>query len=153
GKSTAAMVLPRFYDVSSGRITVDGVEVRQLELRSLRRQVAAAFEEVFLFSESVRDNIAYGRPDATDAEVVEAACLAQADGFIRHLPDGYATVVGERGLTLSGGQRQRSALARALLTDPSVMILDDATSSIDAETEERIHGELQAGVGRGGARR
>ncbi len=147
GKSTAAMLLPRFYDVSSGRITVDGVDVRQLELRSLRRQVAVAFEEVFLFSESVRDNIAYGRPDATDAEVVEAARLAQADGFIRQLPDGYATVVGERGLTLSGGQRQRIALARALLTDPSVMILDDATSSIDAETEERIHGTLRTITG------
>ena len=137
------MLLPRFYDVSSGVITVDGVDVRQATVHSLRRQIAVAFEEVFLFSESVRDNIAYGRPDATEDEIVAAARLAQADGFIRRLPDGYATVVGERGLTLSGGQRQRIALARALLIDPSVMVLDDATSSIDAETEERIHGALR----------
>ena len=143
GKSTAAMLLPRFYDVSSGVITVDGVDVRQATVHSLRRQIAVAFEEVFLFSMSVRDNIAYGRPDATEDEIVAAARLAQADGFIRRLPDGYATIVGERGLTLSGGQRQRIALARSLLIDPSVMVLDDATSSIDAETEELIHGALR----------
>ena len=153
GKSTATMLLPRFYDVSAGRITIDGVDVRDATVHSLRAQVAVAFEEVFLFSDSVRANIAYGRPDATEDEIVAVARIAQADEFIRRLPDGYATIVGERGLTLSGGQRQRIALARALLTDPSVMILDDATSSIDAETEERIHGELQAVVGDDAAHR
>ena len=138
------MLVPRFYDVSSGRITIDGLDVRDATLRSLRGEIAVAFEEVFLFSDSVRANIAYGRPDATEDEIVAVARLAQADGFIRHLPKGYDTIVGERGLTLSGGQRQRIALARALLTNPSVMVLDDATSSIDAETEERIHDALQA---------
>ncbi len=138
------MLVPRFYDVSSGRITIDGVDVRDATLRSLRGEIAVAFEEVFLFSDSVRANIAYGRPDATEEEILAVARLAQADGFIRHLPKGYDTIVGERGLTLSGGQRQRIALARALLTNPSVMVLDDATSSIDAETEERIHDALHA---------
>ncbi len=143
GKTSAVMLLPRFYDVSAGRVTIDGVDVRRASLHSLRSQVAVAFEEVFLFSDSVRANIAYGRPDATDEEVVAVARLAQADGFIRRLREGYATVVGERGLTLSGGQRQRIALARALLTDPSVIVLDDATSSIDADTEQRIHDALR----------
>jgi ATP-binding cassette, subfamily B, bacterial len=144
GKSSAVMLVPRFYDVSSGRITIDGIDVRDATLRSLRGEIAVAFEEVFLFSDSVRANIAYGRPDASEEEIVAVARLAQADGFIRHLPMGYDTTVGERGLTLSGGQRQRIALARALLTNPSVVVLDDATSSIDAETEERIHDALQA---------
>src|SRR6478735_850312 len=147
GKSSAVMLVPRFYDVSSGRITIDGVDVRDATLRSLRGEIAVAFEEVFLFSDSVRANIAYGRPDATEEEILHVARLAQADGFIRHLPKGYDTIVGERGLTLSGGQRQRIALARALLTNPSVMILDDATASIDAETEERIHGTLRTITG------
>ena len=143
GKSTTALLLPRFYDVSSGSVTVDGVDVRDVTLDSLRRQVGVVFEEPFLFSDSVRSNIAYGRPDATDAEVVAAARAAEADEFISALPDGYDTVVGERGLTLSGGQRQRVALARALITDPRLLILDDATSSIDARTEEEIHATLQ----------
>ncbi|MFT3851156.1 MAG: ABC transporter ATP-binding protein [Ilumatobacteraceae bacterium] len=146
GKSSAVMLLPRFYDVTGGRVTFDGVDVRDATLHSLRGRVAVAFEEVFLFSESIRANIAYGRPEATDDEIVAAARLVQADGFIRQLPDGYDTIVGERGLTLSGGQRQRIALARALLTEPSVLILDDATSSIDAETEERIHDALHTVV-------
>lgn len=144
GKSTTALLLPRFYDVATGAITIDGVDVRDVTLDSLRRQVGVVFEDPFLFSDSIRSNIAYGRPEATDAEVEGAARAAEADEFIRALPDGYDTVVGERGLTLSGGQRQRVALARALITDPRVLILDDATSSIDARTEEEIHATLHA---------
>ncbi len=143
GKSTAALIVPRFYDVTSGRVLVDGIDVRALTLASLRRQVGVVFEESFLFSDSIRENLAYGHPDATMAEIVEAARAAEADTFITALPDGYDTVVGERGLTLSGGQRQRIALARALLTDPRILILDDATSSVDARVEEEIHDTLR----------
>ncbi len=143
GKSTVALLLPRFYDASEGSITIDGVDVRDVTLDSLRRAVGVVFEDPFLFSDSLRANIAYGRPDATDEEIYEAARAAEADGFIRALPEGYDTVVGERGLTLSGGQRQRVALARALITDPSCLVLDDATSSIDAKTEEEIHDTLR----------
>jgi ATP-binding cassette subfamily B protein len=143
GKSTVALLLPRFYDVDGGSVRVDGVDVRDVTFESLRRQIGVVFEETFLFSDTVRANIAYGRPDATEQQVLEAARAAEADRFIAELPDGYDTVVGERGLTLSGGQRQRVALARALLTDPRVLILDDATSSIDASTEEEIHATLR----------
>jgi ATP-binding cassette subfamily B protein len=143
GKSTVALLLPRFYDVADGAVTIDGVDVRTTTFDSLRGQVGVVFEESFLFSDSVRDNIAYGRPDATDAEVRAAARVAEADGFIEALPDGYDTMVGERGLTLSGGQRQRIALARAIITDPRILILDDATSSIDSTTEEEIHHTLR----------
>ena len=143
GKSTVALLLPRFYDVAAGTITIDGVDVRDVTFDSLRGQVGVVFEESFLFSDSVRANIAYGRPDATDEEVRRAAGIAEADGFIEALPDGYDTVVGERGLTLSGGQRQRIALARAIITDPRILILDDATSSIDSSTEEEIHATLR----------
>jgi ATP-binding cassette subfamily B protein len=144
GKSSAAALLPRFYDVQHGRLTIGGHDVRDVTLSSLRRSIAVVPEEVFLFSDTVRANIGYGRPDATDAEVAAVARIAQADAFIHALPDGYHTVVGERGLTLSGGQRQRIALARALLADPAVLVLDDATSSIDADTEEQIHVALHA---------
>ena len=144
GKTTAALLVNRTYDVTGGRVTIDGVDVRHVTLDSLRRQVAVAFEEPFLFSDTVRANIAYGRPDASDEEVVAAARAARADDFVRALPQGYDTVVGERGLTLSGGQRQRVALARALLTDPRVLVLDDATSSIDAATEGEVHDALRA---------
>lgn len=143
GKSTIALLLPRFYDVQSGSVRLDGHDVRDVTLESLRSQIGVVFEESFLFSESVRDNIAYGRPDATDEEVYAAARAAEADGFIRELPDGYDTQVGERGLSLSGGQRQRISLARALITDPRVLILDDATSSVDARVEEDIHDTLR----------
>ena len=143
GKSTVSLLLPRFYDPQSGRITLDGVDVRDLELASLRSHLGVVFEESFLFSETIRENLSYGRPDASDADIVRAARWAQADRFIQALPDGYDTVVGERGLTLSGGQRQRIALARALLTDPQVLLLDDATSSIDVRTEEEIHDTLR----------
>ncbi len=143
GKSTAALLLGRFYDVTGGAVRVDGHDVRDVTLASLRSQLGMVFEESFLFSESIRDNIAYGRPDATDEEVEAAARAAEAHEFVTRLPDGYATVVGERGLTLSGGQRQRVALARALLADPRILILDDATSAVDAKVEESIHAALR----------
>jgi ATP-binding cassette, subfamily B, bacterial len=144
GKSTVTALLPRFYDVGAGRITVDGVDVRDATLDSLRHQVGVVFEEAFLFSESVGANIAYARPDAGPAEIEAAAAAAGAAGFIGELPDGYDTVVGERGLTLSGGQRQRIALARAILTNPRILVLDDATSAVDATTEEAIHDTLRS---------
>ncbi|HXM56254.1 MAG TPA: ABC transporter ATP-binding protein [Candidatus Dormibacteraeota bacterium] len=143
GKSTVALLLPRFYDVQGGAIRIDGVDVRDVTLDSLRAHIGVVFEDSFLFSASVRANIAYGRPDATLDEVVAAARAAEADEFIRALPDGYDTVVGEQGLTLSGGQRQRVALARALMTDPRILLLDDATSSIDTRIEEEIHATLR----------
>jgi ATP-binding cassette subfamily B protein len=144
GKSTLAALLSRFYDPTSGTVVVDGHDLRTIHLHSLRHSVGVAFEESFLFSESIRANIAYSRPDATDAQIEAAARTAQADGFIRNLPAGYDTVVGERGLTLSGGQRQRVALARAILADPRVLVLDDATSAVDARTEEDIHDALRS---------
>jgi ATP-binding cassette subfamily B protein len=143
GKSTIALLLPRFYDVQGGAVRVDGTDIRDVTLASLRRQIGVVFEESFLFSDTVRANIAYGKPDATLSEVQVAAAMAEAHEFIAALPDGYDTTVGERGLTLSGGQRQRIALARALLTDPRILILDDATSSIDSRVEEEIHATLR----------
>ncbi len=143
GKSSAAMLVPRFYDPSSGVVKLDGTDVRQLRLAQLRHAVGVVFEESFLFSDTVRANIAYGRPDATDEQVEAAARAAQAHEFVERLPDGYGTVVGERGLTLSGGQRQRVALARALLYDPQVLVLDDATSAVDARVEEAVHDALR----------
>jgi ABC-type multidrug transport system fused ATPase/permease subunit len=138
GKTTLASLVPRFYDVSAGRVTVDGVDVRDLALGSLRRAVGVIGQEPFLFSATVRENIAFGRPQASDAEVEAAARAAQAHEFIAALPDGYDTLVGERGVTLSGGERQRIAIARALLLDPRILILDDATASVDATTEAQI---------------
>ncbi len=143
GKSTVAMLVSRFNDPDSGAVLVDGHDLRTVTLTSLRRQVGVAFEDSFLFSETVRENIAYGRPDATDAEIEAAARTAAAHEFVMALPEGYDTMVGERGLTLSGGQRQRIALARAILTDPRILILDDATSAIDATIEEAVHDALR----------
>jgi ATP-binding cassette, subfamily B, bacterial len=143
GKSTISLLLPRFYDVAGGAVRVGGYDVRDLTLDSLRASIGLVMEESFLFSDTVRANIAYGRPSATDAQVVAAAKAAEAHEFITGLPDGYETVVGEQGLTLSGGQRQRVALARALLTDPAILVLDDATSAIDARVEAQIHETLR----------
>jgi ATP-binding cassette subfamily B protein len=143
GKTTATMLVSRFYEPDRGAVLVDGHDVRGVALHSLRSQVGVVFEESFLFSDTVRANIAYGRPGASDAEIEAAARVAQADGFIGALPRGYDSLVGERGLTLSGGQRQRIALARAVLQDPRILILDDATSAVDARTEERINEGLR----------
>jgi ABC-type multidrug transport system fused ATPase/permease subunit len=138
GKSTLVMLIPRLYDVTDGSVIVDGADVRDVEVGSLRREVAFVSDDPFLFSASVRDNIAYARPDASDEEVREAARRAGAEEFVDALPKGLETRIGERGYTLSGGQRQRIAIARALLKDPRILILDDATSSVDATTESRI---------------
>ncbi len=143
GKTTLAALVPRFYDATAGRVLVDGIDVRELERRSLRREIGVIAQDPFLFSASVRDNIAFGVPDAPHEAVEAAARAAQAHEFIAELPDGYDTVVGERGMTLSGGQRQRLAIARALLVDPRILILDDATASVDATTEARIRAGLR----------
>jgi len=138
GKTTLAALVPRFYDATMGRVLVDGVDVRDVTRRSLRREVGVISQDPFLFSATVRENIAFGAPDATDEQVVEAARAAQAHEFVEALPEGYETVIGERGITLSGGQRQRLAIARAILIDPRILVLDDATASVDATTEARI---------------
>jgi ABC-type multidrug transport system fused ATPase/permease subunit len=138
GKTTLAELVPRFYDVTSGRVTIDGIDVRDVSLKSLRSQVGIVLQEVFVFSDTIRNNIAFGKPAAMSEEVVRVAKAAQIHDFIESLPDDYETSVGERGLTLSGGQRQRVAIARTLLVDPSILILDDSTSNVDAETEVLI---------------
>ena len=142
GKTTLVMLIPRLYDVDEGQVLVDGVDVRDLDPASLRREVAVVSDDAFLFSASLRDNIAYARPEASDAEVTAAAERAGLAELLEELPDGLETLVGERGLTLSGGQRQRVAIARALLAEPRILILDDATSSVDATTESRIKNAL-----------
>jgi ABC-type multidrug transport system fused ATPase/permease subunit len=142
GKTTLVMLIPRLYDVTRGAVLVDGVDVRTVDPASLRREVAVVSDDAFLFSASLRDNIAYARPEAGDDEVVVAAERAGLGGLIDDLPDGLDTLVGERGLTLSGGQRQRVAIARALLAEPRILILDDATSSVDATTESQIKAAL-----------
>lgn len=143
GKTTLAHLIPRFHDVDSGEVLIDGVDIQRIPLDQLRNEVAVVFQESFLFSASVRDNIALGAPDATDEQVRAAARLARAHEFICALPEGYDTVVGERGHSLSGGQRQRVALARAVLRDPRILILDDATSSVDAIVEAEIQAALR----------
>ncbi len=144
GKSTLVNLLPRFYDISSGSITVDGVEIQETTLKSLRRNIGMVQQDVFLFTASLRDNIAYGREDATMDEIVAAARVAQLDEYIQGLEDGYDTEIGERGSTLSGGQRQRMSIARAVLLDPPILILDDSTASVDANTEEKIRTAMEA---------
>src|SRR5919204_3144765 len=138
GKTTLTSLVPRFYDVTSGRVTVDGVDVRDIQLASLRHGIGVISQDPFLFSATVRENIAFGVGDLGDDELARIARLAQAHEFVERLPQGYETVIGERGITLSGGQRQRLAIARALAVDPRILILDDATASVDATTEARI---------------
>jgi ATP-binding cassette subfamily B protein len=138
GKTTLAALVPRFYDATEGRVLVDGVDVRDVTRRSLRREIGVISQDPFLFSATVRENIAFGVLDATDEQVLRAAQAAQAHEFVEELPQGYDTVIGERGITLSGGQRQRLAIARALVIDPRILILDDATASVDATTESKI---------------
>jgi len=157
GKSTLIHLIPRFYDVVQGRITFDGVDVRDLPLEYLRAQMGISLQEAVLFSGTIRDNIRYGRPEASDEEVIAAAQAAQAHEFIMSFPQGYDTPVGQRGVNLSGGQKQRIAIARALLVQPRVLILDDSTSAVDFETEARLQAELeqfmQSCTGQGGGRR
>jgi ATP-binding cassette subfamily B multidrug efflux pump len=142
GKSSLIQLIPRFYDATHGRVTVDGVDVRQIDDKALRQKIGVALQESVLFSGTIRDNIRYGQPEATDEEVVAAAKMSQAHDFISGFPDGYDSVVGQRGVNLSGGQKQRLAIARALLTRPTVLILDDSTSAVDVETEARIQAAL-----------
>ena len=146
GKSTIAHVIPRFYDVSEGRVTIDGYDVRDVTLSSLRQNVGIAMQDVFVFAASIKDNIAYGMDDVEMEEVVTAAKVAQLHDFIQGLPDGYDSWVGERGITLSGGQRQRLAIARTILLDPPVLILDDSTSSVDMATEFRLQQALEEAI-------
>jgi ATP-binding cassette subfamily B protein len=143
GKTTVSRLLPRFYDVDAGGVRIDGHDVRELSIASLRSKIGVVLDEPFLFSISIRDNIAYGRPDASLEEVREAARSAGAEEFILQLPDGYDTIVGERGYTLSGGQRQRVAIARTLLVNPPILVLDDATSAVDVQVEQAIHEGLR----------
>jgi ATP-binding cassette subfamily B protein len=142
GKSTIINLIPRFYDVSEGRVLIDGYDVRDVRLDSLRSQIGIVLQDTALFSGTIRDNIAFGRPDASMEEIVAAAKAAAAHDFIIGFPQGYDTPVGERGVTLSGGQKQRIAIARALLLDPRILILDDSTSSVDALTEYQIQQAL-----------
>ena len=143
GKSSLINLIPRFYDVSDGRVTIDGVDVRDIQTNSLRSRIGISLQEAVLFRGTIRDNIRYGRPDATDEEVVEAAKAAQAHEFIMGFPDGYDAMVGQRGVNLSGGQKQRVAIARALLVKPTILILDDSTSVVDVETEAKIEEALE----------
>lgn len=143
GKSTLVSLIPRFYDITSGCITLDGTDIRQYTLEGLRRQISIVLQDVFLFHGSVRENILFGRPNATEQEVMAAARIANADGFISALSEGYDTLIGERGVKLSGGQKQRLSIARAVLKDAPILILDEATSSVDTETELLIQQALE----------
>ncbi len=142
GKSTITNLIPRFYDPTEGRVLIDGIDIRQLKLKNLRQEIGIVLQDPFLFGSTIAENIAYGRPDATQETIVAAAKAARAHDFILEFPNGYDTLVGERGVTLSGGQKQRIAIARALLCDPTILILDDSTSSVDTETEHLIQQAL-----------
>jgi ATP-binding cassette subfamily B protein len=144
GKSTLVNLIPRFYDVDEGRVLLDGVDVREIPLKQLRAQAGVALQESVLFTGTVRDNIRYGRPDATEKQVIAAAKAAQAHDFVMSFPQGYDTMVGQRGVNLSGGQKQRLSIARALLVQPKILVLDDSTSAVDVETEAKIQAELDA---------
>ncbi len=146
GKSTITSLIPRFYDVSDGTVMVDDVDVRELSLEDLRREIGMVLQDTFLFSDTIGENIAYGRPEATEEAIIAAAKAARIHDYIASLPDGYDTVVGERGVSLSGGQKQRVAIARALVMNPKILILDDATSSVDTETEFEIQQALQGAM-------
>jgi len=143
GKSSLVNLIPRFYEVNEGKVTIDGIDVRNLSKEFLSSNIAFVLQESILFSGSILDNIRYGRPDATDEEVIEAAKSAQAHDFISSFPDGYDTQLGQRGVNLSGGQKQRIAIARALIIKPAILILDDSTSSVDVETESKIRDFLE----------
>jgi ATP-binding cassette subfamily B protein len=143
GKSTVINLIPRFYDPTGGRILLDGQDIREVKVLSLRKQIGIVMQDTTLFAASVRENVAFGRPEASQAEIEAAARAAAAHDFIMELPEGYDSYVGERGVTLSGGQKQRVAIARALLKDPRILILDDATSSVDTETEADIQAALE----------
>jgi len=143
GKTTLASLIPRFYDVKTGSVTLDGIDIRDLKLQSLRQQISIVLQDVFLFHGTARENILFGRTGATDDEMVTAAKIANAHDFIMDLPDGYETIIGERGVKLSGGQKQRLAIARAVLKDAPILILDEATSSVDTETEMLIQQALE----------
>jgi ATP-binding cassette subfamily B protein len=143
GKSTLINLIPRFYDVTSGKVTIDGIDVRNIKMNNLRSQIGISLQDVILFSGTIRDNIRYGRPDATEEEVISAAKAAQAHEFIMSFQSGYDSIVGQRGVNLSGGQKQRIAIARALLVNPKILILDDSTSSVDVETEAKIEVALK----------
>ena len=147
GKTTMANLIPRFYDPTEGRILVDGVDIRTVSISSLRRNVGMVLQDVFLFNGTVAENIAFGSPGATLEAIIKAAVAAEADEFIREMPNGYDTHIGERGVKLSGGQRQRLAIARAILYNAPILILDEATSSVDAETEEKIAAALERLIG------
>jgi len=142
GKTTVANLIPRFYDASAGRVLIDGIDVRDVNLNSLRRQIGIVMQETTLFSGTIRENIAFGKAEATTDDIDWAAHMARAEEFIRRLPEGYQTRVGERGVSLSGGQKQRVAIARALLMDPKILILDEFTSAVDATTEQLIRAAL-----------
>jgi ABC-type multidrug transport system fused ATPase/permease subunit len=144
GKSSLANLLSRFYDPIHGRITIDGIDLKEIKLDALRKQVAVVLQDTFLFNSTIRDNLLFGKPDATHEELVDASQVAYAREFIEELPNGYDTEIGERGVRLSGGQKQRLALARAVLADPQILILDEATSSVDAEAEYLIQKALDS---------
>ena len=143
GKTTLCSLIPRFYDVDEGRILIDGTDIRKVQLKNLRDQIGIVQQDVYLFAENVMENIRYGRPDATDAEVIEAAKRANAHEFIMELPNGYETDIGQRGVKLSGGQKQRLSIARVFLKNPPVLIFDEATSALDNESEKIVQESLE----------